>query len=142
MDDVLPKGTGLWRQVDVLTKRNRDKWFRSLERIAKGEECTFLLTHTLEAYCRVKDSERGGLAPEDGWTAIYIPSDQRTKENLWWENPTLRREYIKAEAGFLLNLEGKLDEADQERVRDLPNVLETVAKLREKYYATTYLTSS
>jgi hypothetical protein len=58
-------GNGLWKRIDVLTKRNRDKWFRALPRIARGERCAFLLTHTELEYCAIKDSKRGNIEPKD-----------------------------------------------------------------------------
>src|ERR1700753_3552729 len=96
-DTDKPTGNGLWKRIDVLTKRNRDKWFRALPRIAKGERCGFLLTHTELEYCAIKDSKRGSTAVKDDWKAIYVPADKKVPENLWYELPGLRAAYVEAE---------------------------------------------
>jgi hypothetical protein len=50
--------------------------------------------------------------------------------------------YVETEAGFLLNLEEKLDDVDPERIKDLPDIPSMITKLREKHDAITFLTSS
>jgi hypothetical protein len=64
------KGTGLWRMQSVLSTRNRDDWFDTLETIAKGEDVEFLLTKTLTGYSTIKDSIRTET-PGDDWVADH-----------------------------------------------------------------------
>ena len=82
----------------------------------------FVITNTLDQYSVIKETDRT-CKPEDQWVEFYVPLSSRTQEHKFWRDTSRDKEYRKAIASFLLNLEGKLNSKDKERIEDIKSIL-------------------
>ncbi|KAG9240679.1 hypothetical protein BJ878DRAFT_483626 [Calycina marina] len=83
------------------------------------------------------DPDEGAL-PE--WMHFYI--EVQTAENKRYRNAALAKEYKKAQAYFVLNMNGKLNSVDKELCKLQPSIKSRIEKLRAKYFLTTFKGSS
>ena len=101
----------------------------------------FVITNTLDQYSVIKETDRT-KEPEDQWVAFYVPSSSRTREHKFQRDINRDKEYRKAATSFLLNLEGKINSKDRERIEEITDIPAKIKKLRDKYYNVTYQSSS
>ena len=125
----------------MLTKSNRDEWFQKLETIAAGEDMSFLLTESLNEYSTVKETERD-TEPGQDWVMYYNPDSQKDKEHKYWRIRSLHKEYLKAESNFSINLSGKINDIDKERIKDVEGISSKIKVLKDKYFQTSFQASS
>ena len=134
------KGSSLWRTLEVLTVKNKDDWFRKLNRIAIGMDVLFVIEQTERQYCTIQVDKAGEeISPEAAWTLRRI--EMQFPEQEWWSLEK-EREFRKSSAAFLLNLELKISDLDRSRIEHCASANEAIKTLHTKYFAVTYQASS
>jgi hypothetical protein len=68
----------------------------------------------------------------------YNPDSQKDEEHKYWRIRSLHKEYLKAESNFSINLSGKINDIDKERIKDVEGISKKIKVLKDKYFQTSF----